>query len=126
MCFFVGQALERLWFSFLHWYRLSPLHLSFGQELVRLIALTSPVTVLNNVINPKSSKNFSGDFSMACRQQMRIFGIFKACISTFVYYNLYKKKLKVITRKKYTLHFMIRPLDFLGGTREDSIHLMDL
>ena len=92
------------------WHRLSPLHVSFGQELGRLIALIKPVTGLNNVINPKSSKNFSGDFSMACLQQMRIFGIFTDCIGTFVYHNLYKRKLIVITRKKYTLHFIMRPL----------------
>ena len=34
-------------------------------------------------------KMFSDDFSMACRQKMFIFGIFKACISNFSNYNLY-------------------------------------
>ena len=51
-----------------------------------------------------------------------MFWIFKACTSTFAYYKLYQRKLKVITRKKYTLNFLIRPLNFFGRTREDSIH----
>ena len=33
-------------------------------------------------------KIFSGDFSMACREKMFIFGIFKLYISNFAYYNL--------------------------------------
>ena len=53
---------------------------------------------------------------------MLMFWIFKACTSTFAYYKLYQRKLKVITRKKYTLNFLIRPLNFFGRTREDSIH----
>ena len=68
-------------------------------------------------------KIFSGDFWMACREKMFIFGIFKACISNFAYYNLYQRKPKTITRKKYALHFLIRPLDFSLEIREDSIHL---
>ena len=66
--FVVGEDLEQSWSSFLHWHRLPPLHVSFGQELGRLIALIKPVMGLNNVINPKSSKNFSGDILMACLQ----------------------------------------------------------
>ena len=63
---------------------------------------------------------FSDDFSMACRQKMFIFGHFKACISNFAGCNLYQSKLNVITRKKYALYFLIRPLDFSLETREDE------
>ena len=55
-------------------------------------------------------------------KKMLMFWIFKACTSTFAYYKLYQRKLKVITRKKYTLNFLIRPLNFFERTREDSIH----
>ena len=68
-------------------------------------------------------KNFSDDFSMACRQKMFILGHFKACISNFADYNLYQRKLNVITRKKYALYFLIRPLDFSLEIREESTHL---
>ena len=74
-------------------------------------------------ISKVPEKIFSDDFLMACRQKMFIFGIIKACISYFTNYNLYQMKLKVITRKKYALYFLIRPLDFFLETREDSIHL---
>ena len=57
-------------------------------------------------------KFFSHDFSMACRQKMFIFGHFKAFISNFIDYNLYQRKFNVLTRKKYALYFLIRPLDF--------------
>ena len=56
--FFLGGPLEESWSSFLHWHRLSPLHVWFGQQLVRLIALINPVKVLNNIIHPKSLKKF--------------------------------------------------------------------
>ena len=68
-------------------------------------------------------KFFSHDFSMACRQKMIIFGHFKACKSNFTDYNLYQRKLNVLTRKKCALYFLIRPLDFYLETREEAIHL---
>ena len=68
-------------------------------------------------------KFFSHDFSMACRQKMIIFDHFKACISNFTDYNLYQRKLNVLTRKKYAFHFLIQPLDFYMEVREDSTHL---
>ena len=40
------------------------------------------------------------------------FGVFKAFISNFLYYNLYQRKLKVITRPQCALRFFIRLLDF--------------
>ena len=54
---------------------------------------------------------------------MFIFGIIKAFISNFTDYNLYERKLEVITRKKYALHFFIQPLDFSLETREDELNL---
>ena len=60
---------------------------------------------------------------MACREKMFIFGIFKLYISNFAYYNLYQSELKAIMRKKYAIHFLIRPLDFSLEIREDPIHL---
>ena len=60
---------------------------------------------------------------MLCREKMFIFGIFKLYISNFAYYNLYQRKMKAITRKKYAIHFLIRPLDFSLEIREDPIHL---
>ena len=74
-------------------------------------------------ISEVPEKNFSDDFSMACRQKMFIFGHFKACISNFAGCNLYQSKLNVITRKKYALYFLIRPLDFYLEIREDSTYL---
>ena len=68
-------------------------------------------------------KFFSDDFSMACRQKMFIFGHLKACISNFTDYNLYQRKLNVLTRKKYALYFLIRPLHFYLETREDELSL---
>ena len=59
-------------------------------------------------------KIFLNDFSMSCCQNMFIFGIFKLYTSNISYYNLYQRKLKAITRKKYDIHFLIRTLEFLG------------
>ena len=67
-------------------------------------------------------KIFLGNFPMTCREKMLIVGIiFKACISNFADYNLYQRKVNVITRKKYALYFLIRPLDFYLETREDEL-----
>ena len=74
-------------------------------------------------ISEVPDKNFSDDFSMACRQKMFIFGIFKDCISNVANYNLYQRKLKAITRKRYAFYFLIRPLDFPLETREDKLTL---
>ena len=74
-------------------------------------------------ISEVPDKNFSDDFSMACRQKMFIFGIFRACISNVANYNLYQRKLKAITRKRYAFYFLIRPLDFPLETREDKLTL---
>jgi len=74
-------------------------------------------------IHPKSLKNFSGAFSVACRHKMLMFEIFKACTSKFAYYKLYQRKLKLITRKKYAFHFLIRPLDFSLEIHEDESNL---
>ena len=54
---------------------------------------------------------------------MFIFGIIKAFTNNFTDYNLYERKLEVITRKKYALHFFIQPLDFSLETREDELNL---
>ena len=54
---------------------------------------------------------------------MFIFVIINAFISNFTDCNLYKRKLEVITRKKYALHFFIQPLDFSLETREDEWNL---
>ena len=62
---------------------------------------------------------------MACREKMFIFGIFKFHVSNFAYYRykLYQRKLKAITRKKYAIHFLIRPLDFSLEVHEDESDL---
>ena len=57
-------------------------------------------------------KIFTHDITMARRQKMIIFGVLKAFISKFTYYKLYKRKFKVIARKKYAIRFFIRPLHF--------------
>ena len=46
------------------------------------------------------------------------FGVFKAFIGNFLYYNLYQGKLKVITRPQCALRFFIRPLDFPLATHK--------
>ena len=60
---------------------------------------------------------------MIGRQKMFIFGIIKAFTSNFTDYKLYERKLEVIPRKKYALHFFIHLLHFSPDTSEDSIHL---
>ena len=57
---------------------------------------------------------------MLCRQRILISGVLLGFISNFTYYNIYQRKLKVVTRKKYALRFFIRPLDFSLETREHS------
>ena len=54
---------------------------------------------------------------------MFIFGILNLYISNFAYYNLYQRKLKAITRKKYAIHILIRPVDNSLEICEDLIHL---
>ena len=54
---------------------------------------------------------------------MFIFGIIKAFISNFTDYNLYERKLEVITRKKYDFHFFMRLLDFSLKTYENELNL---
>ena len=44
-------------------------------------------------------------------------------ISNFADYNLYQRKLNVLTRQKYVLYFLTRPLDFYLETREDELSL---
>ena len=57
-------------------------------------------------------------------KKMFIFGIFKQLyISNFAYYNLYQRKLKAITRKKYAIHFLILLLDFSLEIRENESDL---
>ena len=51
--------------------------------------------------------------------KIAFFGLFKAFISNFLYYNLHWWKLKVITRPQYALRFFIWPLDFPLGSCED-------
>ena len=104
-------------------------------SMVSLYASTRPIrSGVGAVDNPDQSgqvfeqydiskvpeKFFSDDFSMTCRQKKFIFGHFKACISNFSDYNLYQRRVNVITRKKYALYFLIRPLDFSLETREDE------
>ena len=60
---------------------------------------------------------------MACRQKILIFGIFKACTSNFAYYNLYQRILKICTRNKYVLHFLIRTQHFSLEIRENESNL---
>ena len=58
---------------------------------------------------------------MLCRQRILISGVLLGFISNFTYYNLYQRKLKVVTRKKYALRFFIRPLDFSLETSEKDL-----
>ena len=54
---------------------------------------------------------------------MFIFGIIKAFTSNFTDYNFYERKVEVIARKKYALHFFIHLLEFSPETREDELNL---
>ena len=89
--FFLG-ALEESWPCILPCHRLSPVHVWFGQELVRLIALINPVKVLNNMIHPKSLKKFFSRLFDGLSSKILIFGIFKACISKIAYTRLENTK----------------------------------
>ena len=66
-----------------------------------------------------SEKNFTDGILMDHPQKMYSFCVLKAFISNFTYYKRYQRKLKVITRKKYGLHFSIQPLHFSLETFED-------
>ena len=56
-------------------------------------------------------KNFTIDFSKVGHEKVFIFGVLDSFESNFTCYNLYLRKLKVLTWKKYALRFFIRPLD---------------
>ena len=86
--FFLGGHFVTPGCSFHHWFCLSPLHVWIDQELVRLIALITPVKFLINMIHAKSLKKILGDFLINCREKMLIFGSYKACISNFAYTSL--------------------------------------
>ena len=60
---------------------------------------------------------------MVSCQNIFIFGIIKTFMSNVTDYNLYERKLEVITRKKYALYFSIQPLDFSLETCEDELNL---
>ena len=62
---------------------------------------------------------------MLCRQRILISGVLLGFINNFTYYNLYQRKLKVVTRKKYALRFFIRPLDFSLETCENDLSVHD-
>ena len=66
-----------------------------------------------------NEKNFKNGILMIHRQKKFTFAVLKAFISNFTYYNLYQRKLKVIARKKYAIHFLIQPLDFYLETFTD-------
>ena len=57
-------------------------------------------------------KNLKNDVSIVGHEKMINFGVFDNFISNFTYYDLYWRKVEVLTRKKYAIHFFIRPLDF--------------
>ena len=58
---------------------------------------------------------------MLCRQRILISGVLLGFMGHFTYYNIYQRKLKVVTRKKYALRFFIRPLDFSLETCENNL-----
>ena len=62
-----------------------------------------------------TEKIFKDDIAMIHRRKTFIFGVLKAFISNFTYYNHY-----LVARKKYALHFLIQPLDFSLETFTDS------
>ena len=68
-------------------------------------------------------ENFLGRLFDALSCKNVHFGIFKLYISNFAYYNLYQRRVKAITRKRYAIHFLIRPLDFSLEIREDESDL---
>ena len=70
MWFFLGGHFVTPGCFFLHWHRLSPLHVGIGQEFVRLIALITPVKFLISMIHAKSLKIFLGDFLINCREKI--------------------------------------------------------
>ena len=60
------------------------------RELVRLITLIGLNKFSIHITSSKSLKKFfTHDISMVRRQKMLIFGVLKAFISKFTYYNLY-------------------------------------
>ena len=69
-------------------------------------------------------KIFTNDFSMVGHEKMIIFGVFDDFIHNFTYYDLYWRKVKVLTQKKYAIRFFMSPLDFSWDIREDSKTLL--
>ena len=67
---------------------------------------------------------FTNVFSIVGHEKMIIFGVFDDFTSNFTYYDLYWRKVKVLTRKKHAIRFFIRPLDFswYKFTREDVLN----
>ena len=59
--------------------------------------------------------------SMVCRQNTFISSILTFFTSKFTWYNLYWRKVKVLTREKYVLWFFIRPLGFTQYSRDSWI-----
>ena len=77
--------------------------------MINLIVLNK---LLTNMMFPKPLKNFTNNFSIVDHEKLIIFGDFDDFISNFTYYDLYWRKVEVLTRKKYAIRFFIRPLDF--------------
>ena len=70
---------------------------------------------IHQVLEKISDTKFSLSDLKKCLKIV-FFGVFKAFISNFLYYNLHWWKLKVITRPQYALLFFIRPLQFFLGS----------
>ena len=103
------------------------------RKMVNIFAYTCPnrsgVGAINNpdrseqvfdayYISEVSKKNSWATFRWSVLRKCEFLVVFKAFISNFAYYNLYQRKLKGITWKKYAVHFSIRPLHFSLKTSE--------
>ena len=109
---------------FSKWSISSHIRVQITRESVRLIALIGLNMFLIHNISRKCLKKFSrtGFWWSVLRNwlKMAFFGCFKAFISNFLYYNLYWRKLWVITWPQCALRFFMRPLDFSLGNFEYS------
>ena len=68
--------------------------------------------VLDRLRYARDIFNTVGSQKLIFRKKIADFAVFKAFVSNFLYYSLYKGKLEVITHPQCGLSFFIRPLVF--------------
>ena len=82
--------------------------------------MISPVKVLNNMIHPKSLRNFSGHFSMACRQKMVTSAIIVNSITYTSLENTKSDHFLTTSHRKVAREILSSTLDISYGLQADA------